>query len=144
MDIVDTATRSRMMAGIKGRNTQPEMLVRRFLHANGYRFRLHRRDLPGSPDIVLPRFRTCIFIHGCFWHRHPGCRYATIPKTRPDFWMKKFESNVERDQRARTALAASGWTVLTVWECELKSSAAPLEALLANLQASSEALNCKP
>ena len=121
MDIVDTVTRSRMMAGIKGRNTRPEMIVRRFLHANGYRFRLHRRDLPGSPDIVLPRFRTCIFVHGCFWHRHAGCRYATTPKTRPEFWQTKFERNVDRDVRARAALVADGWTVVTIWECELKS-----------------------
>ncbi|MCU7281897.1 very short patch repair endonuclease [Pseudomonas peradeniyensis] len=122
MDIVDSVTRSRMMAGIKGRNTQPEMIVRRFLHANGYRFRLHRRDLPGSPDIVLPRFKTCIFVHGCFWHRHEGCRYATIPRTRPDFWQAKFSANVERDARARTALAAVGWNVVTIWECELRTA----------------------
>lgn len=136
MDIVDTATRSRMMAGIKGQNTQPEMLVRRFLHANGYRFRLHCRDLPGSPDIVLSKFRTCIFIHGCFWHRHLGCRYSTTPKTRPGFWLKKFESNVERDIRVKAALEGAGWTVLIVWECELKSSAAPLEGLLTHLRSS--------
>lgn len=134
MDIVDTATRSRMMAGIKGQNTQPEMLVRRFLHANGYRFRLHRRDLPGSPDIVLSKFRTCIFIHGCFWHRHPGCRYSTTPKTNSDFWLKKFESNVERDIRVKAALESTGWAVLTFWECQIKSSPAPLEGLLEHLR----------
>lgn len=134
MDIVDTETRSRMMAGIKGRNTKPEMLVRRFLHANGYRFRLHRRDLPGSPDIVLPKFMTCIFVHGCFWHRHPGCRYATTPKTNGDFWAKKFESNVERDIRSKAALEEAGWSVLVVWECEIKCSSAPLASILLDLQ----------
>lgn len=130
MDIVDTATRSRMMAGIKGRNTRPEMIVRRFLHANGYRFRLHRRDLPGSPDIVLPRFKTCIFVHGCFWHRHEGCRYATTPKTRTDFWQAKLAHNVERDARVRCALRADGWRVLTIWECELKNPTTILGHLL--------------
>ncbi|NNJ14574.1 DNA mismatch endonuclease Vsr [Pseudomonas putida CSV86] len=134
MDIVDTATRSRMMAGIKGRNTKPEVFVRRFLHANGYRFRLHRRDLPGSPDIVLPKFMTCIFIHGCFWHRHPGCRYATVPKTNADFWEKKFGSNVERDMRNKAALEEAGWSVLIIWECEIKHSLATLERMLFDLR----------
>ncbi|WP_085705679.1 very short patch repair endonuclease [Pseudomonas sp. B8(2017)] len=141
MDIVDTATRSRMMAGIKGRNTRPEMIVRRFLHANGYRFRLHRRDLPGSPDIVLPRFRTCIFVHGCFWHRHDGCRYATTPKTRADFWQAKFTQNVERDGRARRALRADGWKVLTIWECELRSPARILGHVLEFLRVQGEELD---
>ncbi|XBT42088.1 very short patch repair endonuclease [Pseudomonas viridiflava] len=141
MDIVDTATRSRMMAGIKGRNTRPEMIVRRFLHANGYRFRLHRRDLPGSPDIVLPRFRTCIFVHGCFWHRHDGCRYATTPKTRTDFWQAKFTQNVERDARVRRALRADGWKVLTIWECELKSPARVLGHVLGFLRVQGEGLD---
>ncbi|MFJ4392207.1 very short patch repair endonuclease [Pseudomonas soli] len=130
MDTVDSVTRSRMMAGIKGRNTRPEMIVRRFLHANGYRFRLHRRDLPGSPDIVLSRLRVCIFVHGCFWHRHLGCHHTTSPKTRVDFWQEKFNKNVERDARAKDALLADGWKVLTIWECELKSSSSTLENVL--------------
>ncbi|ORT73634.1 very short patch repair endonuclease [Pseudomonas mosselii] len=130
MDTVDSVARSRMMAGIKGRNTRPEMIVRRFLHANGYRFRLHRRDLPGSPDIVLSRLRVCIFVHGCFWHRHLGCHHTTSPKTRVDFWQEKFNKNVERDARAKDALLADGWKVLTIWECELKSSSSTLENVL--------------
>lgn len=141
MDIVDTATRSRMMSGIKGRNTRPELIVRRFLHARGYRFRLHRRDLPGSPDIVLSRFKTCIFVHGCFWHRHQDCRYATTPKTRTEFWNAKFDANVERDNRARAALVALGWQVITVWECELKRPEAALKRVLEILEAAGEVPN---
>lgn len=141
MDIVDTATRSRMMSGIKGRNTRPELIVRRFLHASGYRFRLHRRDLPGSPDIVLSRFKTCIFVHGCFWHRHQDCRYATTPKTRTEFWNAKFDANVERDNRAKAALVALGWQVITVWECELKRPEAALKRVLEILEAAGEVPN---
>ncbi|MDT4867288.1 Very short patch repair protein [compost metagenome] len=136
MDIVDSATRSRMMSGIRGRDTKPEITVRKFLHARGYRFRLHRKDLPGRPDIVLPRFRICIFIHGCFWHHHKGCRYATLPKTRADFWAQKLWDNVERDQRAQEELLRKGWRVLTIWECELKHPEAALAALLDQLVSS--------
>lgn len=118
MDTVDSQTRSRMMAGIKGRDTQPEMRVRRYLHAAGLRFVLHRKDLPGRPDIVLPRFGTVVFVHGCFWHRHPGCRFATTPRTRPEFWQAKFAGNVARDARNEELLAAAGWRVLTIWECQ--------------------------
>ena len=121
MDIVDTATRSRMMSGIKGKNTRPEMIVRQYLHGKGYRYRLHRKDLPGRPDIVLPRLKTCIFVHGCFWHRHAGCPYAAQPKTRPEFWSKKFERNVLRDKGNIEALESIGWSVIIVWECEVKS-----------------------
>ncbi|WP_312955375.1 very short patch repair endonuclease [Stutzerimonas nitrititolerans] len=135
MDIVDPARRSQMMAAIRGKNTKPEMLVRRFLHAHGFRFRLHRADLPGKPDIVLPRLRTCIFVHGCFWHRHPGCRYAVLPKTRTEFWAAKLEGNVGRDRRAVEALRDAGWTVFIIWECELRGSDT---ALLNLLQALSE------
>jgi len=119
-DIVSPAVRSRMMAGIGGKNTRPELVVRRALFASGYRFRLHRRDLPGAPDIVLPGRRIAIFVHGCFWHRHPGCRFATTPATRPDFWKEKFEKNVIRDSDARDALRLAGWRVLTCWECATK------------------------
>lgn len=130
MDVVDPATRSRLMAGIKGKNTRPELTVRRFLHAHGYRFRLHRRDLPGKPDILMPRLKACIFVHGCFWHRHANCKYAVLPKTRVDFWTKKLESNVARDRRVMEELTAKGWHVITVWECELKNPESALPALL--------------
>lgn len=121
MDIVDTATRSRMMSAIRGKDTLPEMVVRRFLHGLGYRYRIHRKDLPGKPDLVLPRLKVCIFVHGCFWHRHPGCAFATTPKTRPEFWNEKFQKNVARDLANIGALDAAGWRVLIVWECELKN-----------------------
>lgn len=107
-----------MMSGIRGRDTKPELAVRRLVHALGYRFRLHRRDLPGSPDVVLPKHRKVIFVHGCFWHRHPGCRFAYNPKSRVDFWATKFAENVARDRRTHAELVRMGWQVLTVWECE--------------------------
>ena len=109
------------MASIRGRDTKPEMLVRRTLHAAGFRFRLHARQMPGRPDIVLPKHRVAIFVHGCFWHRHEGCRFCTIPATRPEFWRDKFASNVERDARNNASLVASGWRVATIWECALKN-----------------------
>lgn len=121
MDIVSPATRSRMMAAIGGRNTVPELAVRKGLHAAGLRFRLHRRGLPGSPDIVLPRYRSIVFVHGCFWHRHRGCRFATTPASNAEFWREKFESNVKRDKRQRAALRRLGWRVFTVWECQARS-----------------------
>ncbi|QLG91184.1 DNA mismatch endonuclease Vsr [Pseudomonas yamanorum] len=121
MDVVDTATRSRMMSAIRGKDTVPEMVVRRFLHGLGYRYRIHRKDLPGKPDLVLPRLKVCIFVHGCFWHRHPGCAFATTPKTRPEFWNEKFQKNVARDLANIGALDAAGWRVLIVWECQLKN-----------------------
>jgi DNA mismatch endonuclease (patch repair protein) len=107
------------MRAIKGKNTKPELVVRRLLHAAGYRYRLHRRDLPGRPDIVFPARRKVILVHGCFWHRHPGCRFAYAPKTRPDFWHAKFDRNVERDREAFAALDACGWRQLVIWECEI-------------------------
>ena len=119
-DVVDKATRSRMMAGIGGRNTLPELVLRRALHARGLRFRLHDRKLPGTPDLVFPRFRAVCFVHGCFWHRHAGCPYATSPATRPEFWQAKFDSNVERDRRNRHELLAAGLRVAIVWECALR------------------------
>lgn len=134
MDIVDSGTRARMMSGIRGKNTVPEMLVRRFLHARGYRYRVHRRDLPGKPDLVLPRLKVCIFVHGCFWHRHPGCVYATTPKTRPEFWSGKFQKNVKRDLANIDALEAAGWSVLIVWECHLKNDPDTLERLAEKLR----------
>ena len=124
-----------MMAGIKGKGTRPEMTVRRFLHAHGYRFRLHRKDLPGKPDIVLSRLRVCIFVHGCFWHHHAGCKYALLPKTRVDFWVAKLQSNVERDLKVLQRLEDDGWRVLVVWECELRVPEAALLTLLERLRA---------
>ncbi|WP_092472977.1 very short patch repair endonuclease [Pseudomonas sp. NFACC24-1] len=134
MDVVDKATRSRMMSTIKGKNTYPEMIVRKFLHANGYRFRLHRKDLPGNPDIVMPKLRTCIFVHGCFWHRHPNCTFATTPKTRTEFWQQKFAKNVERDLKNLCQLRSQGWSVLVIWECDLKLGSAVLVSLLTELK----------
>jgi DNA mismatch endonuclease (patch repair protein) len=119
-DIVSASVRSRMMGGIKGKNTKPEIVVRSYLFAAGYRFRLHRRDLPGAPDIVMPGRRVAVFVHGCFWHRHAGCRYAKLPSTRPEFWRGKLEDNSERDARASDALLAQGWRVLVVWECAVR------------------------
>ena len=113
-------SRSDIMRAVKRANTAPEIIVRQVLHAFGLRFRLHRRDLPGSPDVVLPRFRTVIFVHGCFWHRHPDCRYTTTPKTRLEYWLPKFAANIERDLRKEAQLQALGWRVLLVWECETK------------------------
>jgi len=118
-DVVDTATRSRMMAGIRGKDTTPELALRRALHGAGFRFRLHARELPGRPDLVLPRWDAVVQVHGCFWHRHPGCRYATNPATRPEFWSAKFAGNVERDARNHAALLTLGWRAATVWGCAL-------------------------
>ncbi len=108
------------MSRIGPKDTKPEMVVRRLVHALGYRFRLHRRDLPGSPDLVFPRLRKVVFVHGCFWHRHPGCKKATSPKTRVDFWQRKFSMNVDRDARKEDELRKQGWDVRTVWECETR------------------------
>lgn len=113
--------RRRIMSAVRGRDTKPEMVVRRLLHSMNYRYRLHRKDLPGRPDIVFPSRRKVVFVHGCFWHRHPGCSKATEPKTRADFWTEKFERNVERDREAENRLEQAGWSSLVVWECETRS-----------------------
>ena len=123
MDVVDSATRSRMMSGIRSKDTKPEMTVRKYLHAKGFRYRLHTRDLPGSPDLVLPKYKTAILVHGCFWHRHPGCRYTTTPASNVEHWDQKFRANTERDARKQAALEAAGWRVIVVWECELRRDA---------------------
>ena len=107
------------MSRIRGKSTRPEMLVRRYLHAAGFRFRLHQRRLPGSPDLVLRKHNAVIFIHGCFWHQHVGCRVAHLPKTRPAYWKAKLDRNVERDARDKALLGELGWRILTVWECAL-------------------------
>lgn len=119
MDIVSPEKRSRMMAGIKGKDTKPELVVRKLVHGMGFRYRLHHKDLPGSPDLVFPRSRKVIFVHGCFWHRHPGCRFAYTPKSNAQFWLDKLEGNTRRDAQALTALDSLGWQVLIVWECEV-------------------------
>ena len=113
--------RSRNMSAIKSKNTKPEIAVRKMLHALGYRFRLHRKDLPGSPDIVLPKYKTVIFVHGCFWHRHENCKFASTPKTRKEFWENKFNSNKKRDKVNQKNLFKLGWNIVIVWECELKN-----------------------
>lgn len=136
MDVVDSVTRSRMMAGIRGRDTAPETSVRRYLHAAGLRFKLNDKSLQGRPDIVLPKYRVAIFVHGCFWHRHPGCKFAAVPSTRADFWASKFAGNIERDVRNVQALKGTGWTVLTVWECEVREELA-LDRLFWKIAASS-------
>jgi DNA mismatch endonuclease (patch repair protein) len=119
-DIVDQKTRSRMMSGIRSRDTKPEIQLRRSLHRSGFRFRLHRKELQGSPDIVLPRWKAAVFVHGCFWHRHESCRFATMPATRPEFWTAKFDKNVARDRRNIEALVSAGWRVAIVWECSIR------------------------
>lgn len=119
-DIVDQQTRSRMMAGIKGKDTKPEVTLRGALHARGFRFRLHSRQILGQPDLVLLKHRAVVFVHGCFWHRHKGCRYTTKPSTRPEFWQAKFDANVARDSAVREMLLESGWRVATIWECALR------------------------
>jgi DNA mismatch endonuclease, patch repair protein len=124
MDRLDKTRRSWNMGRIKGRNTAPEMAVRSLLHRAGYRFRLHRRGLPGRPDIVLPGRKTIIFVHGCFWHRHQRCKQCYTPKSNVDFWQAKFAGTIERDRRNAQALSKAGWKVFVVWECEL---AAPKE-----------------
>ncbi len=121
MDVVSSEKRSLMMSGIKEKDTQPEIAVRKFLHANGFRFRLHRKDLPGKPDIVLPKINTCIFVHGCFWHRHNCKKGRHLPKSNVDFWKAKLEKNKTRDQKNKQALMKLGWNVLVVWECHINN-----------------------
>lgn len=120
MDKITAERRSWNMSRIRSANTSPERRVRSLLHRMGYRFRLHRKDLPGRPDIVLPGRRTVVLVHGCYWHRHPGCRFAYIPKSNKAFWEAKFKENVARDKRQHCQLQALGWKVITVWECETK------------------------
>ena len=117
-DTVSPSTRSRMMRSIRATNTGPEVRVRRYLHAVGLRFRLHNRSLPGRPDISLPGRKIAIFVHGCFWHQHPGCPFATTPATRADFWQAKFATNKNRDAMVAEKLKSLGWQVLIIWECQ--------------------------
>lgn len=120
LDNVEANVRSRMMSSIRGKDTQPELIVRRYLHASGFRFRLHRKDLQGRPDLVLPKWRVAVFVHGCFWHGHQKCRYFSLPKTRPEFWEAKIQGNRIRDIRAERLLSEQGWRVMTIWECALR------------------------
>jgi DNA mismatch endonuclease, patch repair protein len=121
--------RSRLMARVRQRDTKPEIAVRRAAHALGFRFRLQRRDLPGRPDLVFPRFRKALFVHGCFWHSHSGCKWATVPKTRTEYWDAKLAANRNRDARVQNELVARGWEVGVVWECETRSREVLTECL---------------
>jgi len=120
MDRIDRATRSRNMASVRGKDTGPELVVRKLLHAAGYRFRLHSANLPGRPDIVFPLRKKVVFVHGCFWHSHPNCPRAKRPAANSEFWEQKISRNVERDAAATSKLQSSGWQVLIVWECEIR------------------------
>lgn len=122
MDVLSKERRSWNMSRIGSRNTKPEILVRQVLHGLGYRFRLHAKSLPGHPDIVLPKYRTVVLVHGCFWHRHKNCKYAYTPKSKMAFWTAKFSENIKRDSRKSRALSDLGWRVIVVWECELQNS----------------------
>ena len=125
--------RSRNMSAIKSKNTKPEIKVRKVLHSMGYRFRLHSKDLPGSPDIVLPKYKTVIFVHGCFWHRHENCKYASTPKTRQEFWNKKFNENILRDKKNLEILSSLGWKIIIIWECEIRNKKINLEQNFKNV-----------
>jgi DNA mismatch endonuclease (patch repair protein) len=126
-DVHTKEIRSFNMSRIRSKNTRPELAVRKFLHAAGFRYRLHDKKLPGKPDIVLPKYRTVIFVHGCFWHGHRDCRYFVVPKTRTDWWLDKINGNIEKDVGAAAALRNMGWQVLEIWECGLKKNTAESE-----------------
>lgn len=119
-DVFTKSKRSQVMSRIRGKDTEPERIVRSLLHRMGYRFRLNRADIPGKPDIVLPKYKTVILVHGCFWHRHKGCKYCYTPKSRMEFWQAKFESNIKRDKVVKKELTRLGWRIIVVWECELR------------------------
>ena len=133
-DIVTPEKRSLMMAGIKGKNTKPELVIRSGLHALGYRYRIHVKDLPGKPDLVFPKYKAVLFVHGCFWHGHDCPRGSRVPKANRDYWLAKVARNTARDQRNRTDLEAAGWQVETVWECQMKDRAALKARLAARLK----------
>jgi DNA mismatch endonuclease (patch repair protein) len=134
MDTVSPAQRSSVMAKVKGRNTRPEKALRSLLFRHGFRFRLHQAGLPGTPDIVLPRYKTIIFVHGCFWHRHPGCKRASMPASNAGYWGRKFERTVARDATNKAILEHMGWRVIIVWECELRSLGREFAALAATIR----------
>lgn len=133
MDVHSSKQRSFNMSRIRSPDTKPELLVRSLLHRLGYRFRLHDKKLPGTPDIILPKYKTLIFVHGCFWHRHEGCRFATTPATNTEMWLKKFEENCKRDERNLSRARQQGWDVIIVWECELNNIDELAERLKKNL-----------
>ena len=133
-DVVSVATRSQMMSGIKGKNTKPELIVRSYLHKQGFRFRLHPSRLPGVPDLILPKYKAAIFVHGCFWHQHSKCKFATTPKTNAEFWRLKLRGNVVRDAKVTAMLEAEGWRVIVIWECQVNEDG--LVRLASNLTSS--------
>ena len=130
-DVHDKATRSFNMSRIKNKDTKPEILVRKHLHSKGFRYKLYDKNLPGKPDLVLPKYKTLIFIHGCFWHGHAGCRYFVVPKTRTEWWLNKISRNIDNDRKVISLLEQDGWKVITIWECDLKP--ASIDQTLANL-----------
>lgn len=132
MDVFTREKRSEVMSRVRSRDTKPEMLVRRYLHSKGLRYRLNRKDLPGKPDLVFPSRRAVVFVHGCFWHGHAGCPKAKLPSTRREFWHAKIESNIARDSRLLEALERDGWSCLVIWECEISPNS--LEQLFERLQ----------
>jgi len=136
-DVHSKETRSYNMSRIKGKDTKPELLVRRFLHKNGFRYRIHVKNLPGKPDIVLPKYKTVIFVQGCFWHGHEGCKYYVVPKTRTEWWSDKINGNITKDKSARELLIAQGWKVIEIWECGLKKKTQDdsLHSLLTDIKA---------
>jgi DNA mismatch endonuclease (patch repair protein) len=134
VDTISREYRSEIMSRVGAKDTKPEMVVRRMLHAAGYRYRLHAKDLPGKPDLVFPARRKVVFINGCFWHRHRGCAHARLPKSRTEFWTEKLERNRERDERNVEALRELGWEVLTVWECEVRDPATLMPRVVAFLE----------
>lgn len=142
MDTLTPEQRSKRMARVRGKDTKPEMRVRRLVHGLGYRYRLHRSDLPGKPDLVFPSRRKVIFVHGCFWHRHPNCALARMPKSRQDFWQPKLDANRERDLANQERLRERGWDVLVVWECMLANTAALKARVSAFLEGESEVSGC--
>lgn len=142
MDNLTPSERSERMSRVRGKNTKPEMAVRRIVHGMGYRYRLHRRDLPGKPDLVFPSRRKVIFVHGCFWHRHPGCGLARMPKSRHDFWAPKLKANRERDLANQEQLRSQGWEVMVVWECMLTNPGNLQAEIKAFLEGNREVTTC--
>lgn len=120
-DVLTREQRHRCMSSVKSKNTKPEIMVRKFLFSNGYRYRINRKDLPGKPDIVLPKYKTVVFINGCFWHGHENCKYATIPESNHEFWLAKINGNIECDRLTREKLSQMGWNIIDIWQCQLKS-----------------------
>ena len=138
-DVHSKETRSYNMSRIRSTDTKPEMLVRRYLHSQGFRYKLHDKSLPGKPDIVLPKYKTVIFIHGCFWHGHEGCKYYKVPKTRTEWWLNKINRNKANDVKAILTLQANGWRILNIWECDIKPAVrdATLESISQSLKSTS-------